>query len=103
MTVDDVAQLLRLARADIGGRVRTVAALNQSLQNVRAGGLGQPGQLIEGVLRLDQCARRPYADEHDALQTQLPIFDFADVREFGGESGDPAQRVAVAEIEIGFV
>ena len=97
---DDIAQLLGLAGPDVGGRVGTVTALDQPFEDVRAGRLGQPGQLAEGVLRLDKGAGRPDADEYHPFQAELPVLDLADVREFGGEAGDPAQRIAFLEVEV---
>ena len=54
----DVAQLLGLARADVGGGVGLVAALDQPVENERAGGLGEPGEFGQRVLGLDQRAAR---------------------------------------------
>ncbi len=42
---DDVAQLADLARADVSAWVGAVAALDDGLQHLRAGGLGEPGEL----------------------------------------------------------
>ena len=97
---DDVAQLLRLARADVGGRVGLVAALDQAVEHLRAGGLGEPGQLGQRVLGVGQGAVGPHADEHDALEAQLPVLDLGDVGELGGQAGDAAQRLALLEVVV---
>ena len=36
----------------------------------------------------------------DALQAQLPVLDLGDVGELGGQPGDPAQRLAVGQVEL---
>ena len=47
-----------LARADVGRRVGLVAPLDHAVEHHRAGGLGERGQLAQGVLRvLDACPR----------------------------------------------
>ena len=93
----DVAQLLGLARADVGGRVGAVAALDQRVEHLRARGLGQPGELDQRVLGLGQRAGRPHPDQHDALEAQLAVLDLGDVLEFGRQPGHPAQRLPVLE------
>ena len=95
---DDVAQLLGLAGADVGRRVRPVAPLHQALQDLGAGRLGQPGELGQRVLRVGHRAGGPDADEHDALQPELPVLDLGDVGELGREARDAAERLPVLEV-----
>ena len=97
---DDVAQLLGLARADVGRRVGLVAALDQALEHLGAGGLGQRGQLGQAGVGVGGAAVGPDADQHDALEAQLPVLDLGDVGELGGQAGDPAQRGAVFEVRV---
>ena len=97
---DDRVQLLDLAAADVGGLVRAAAALDQRLEHLRAGGLGQRGQLGQRVLRVGDGALGPDADQHDPLEAQLAVLDLGDVGELGGQTGDAAQRVALGEFEI---
>ena len=54
VSVTTLGQLARLARADVGRRVRPAAALDQAVQDLRTRGLGQPGQLAQRVLRVGQ-------------------------------------------------
>ena len=96
----DLAQLLRLARADVGRRVGLVAALDQALEHLRAGGLGERGELGHAGLGVGGAAFGPHADQHDALQPQLPVLDLGDVGEFGRQTGHAAQRRAVFEGEL---
>ena len=91
---------LGLAGADVGRRVGLVAALDQAVEHQRAGGLGQRGQLGQGVLGVLRRALGPDADQHDPLQAQLAVLDLGDVLELGGQAGDPAQRLPVGEVEL---
>lgn len=97
---DDVAQLQRLARTDVGGRVRLVAALEDGVEHLGARRLRQCGQLREGVLRVTHGPRRPDADQHHALQAQLPVLDLGDIFEFGGEPGHTPQRGPLGAVEL---
>src|SRR5690606_14399723 len=81
-----------LARTDVGGRVGTRAALDQPLQHLGAGGLGQPGELRQGSLSLFDFPFGPHPDQDDALQAEPPVFDLGDVREFGGKPCYAAER-----------
>jgi len=85
----DVAQLGHLAPADVRGRVGAAAPLDQPVEDQRAGGLGERGQLGEGVLRVGDGPLGPHTDQHDAFQAQPAVLDLGDVGEFGGQSGDP--------------
>ncbi len=97
---DDVPQLAGLARTDEGGRVRLVTALDHAVEYECARGLGEGGELREGVLRVVHRAGGPDTDEHDALQAQLPVLDLGDVFEFGGEAGHAAQGRALGAFEL---
>lgn len=91
------AQFGRLARADVGRRVRLVAALDQPFEHLGAGSLGQRRQLGEARLGLGGTALGPNPHQHNAFQAQLAILDLGDVLELGRQPGDPAQRRAVVE------
>ena len=54
---------------------------------------------VSEALGLLGAALGPDADEHDALEAQLPVLDLGDVGELGGEPGDAAQRAALLEVE----
>ena len=95
-----LAQFVGLAGADVGGGVGTVAALDEALEHLRAGGLGERRQLGHARLGLRGGALGPDADEHHALEAQLAVLDLGDVGEFGGQPGDPAQRAAVLELHF---
>ncbi len=97
---DDVPQLLRLARADVRGRVRLVAALDDTVQDEGARGLGEGGEFGQRVLGVVHGAGGPHPDEHDALQAELPVLDLGDVLEFGGQAHHPAERGAVGALEL---
>ena len=86
----DLAQLLRLARADVGRRVGLVAALDQSFEHLRARGFGERGELGQAGFGVGGAAFGPHADQHDALQPQLPVLDLGDVGEFGRQPGHAA-------------
>lgn len=64
----DLAKLLRLAGADVGRRVGLVAALDESFEDLRAGGFSQCRQLGQAGLGVGGAALGPHADEHDAFQ-----------------------------------
>ncbi len=96
----DLAQLLRLAGADVGRRVGLVAALDEALEHFGACGLGERGELGHAGLGVGGAAFGPHADQHDALQPQLPVLDLGDVGEFGRQTGHAAQRRAVFEGQL---
>ena len=95
-----VAQLGRLARADVGRGVGLAAALDHAFEHLRARGLGQRGQLGEAGVGVGGTAVGPHADQHHPLEAQLAVLDLGDVGEFGGQPGDAAQRRAVIEREF---
>ena len=96
----DVAQLLRLARADVGRRVGLVAALDQAFEHLGARRLGERGELGQAGVGVGGAALGPHADQHDALEPQLAVLDLGDVGEFGRQTGHAAQRRAVFEGEL---
>ena len=95
---DEVADLVGLARAHVGGGVRPVAALADGLEHLGPGGLGQRGELGQRPVGVGLCSLGPHADQHDALEAQLPVLDLGDVGELGGQPRDPAQRTARLEV-----
>ena len=95
---DDVADLGGLARADVGGGVRLVAALAHGLEDLGAGGLGQGGELGERAVGVDLRPLGPHADEDHALEAQLPVLDLGDVGQLGAEPGHAAQRATGLEV-----
>ena len=95
-----LAQLLRLARADVGRRVGLVAALDQAFEHLGAGGLGERGELGEAGVGVGGAAVGPDADQHDAFEAQLAVLDLGDVGEFGRQTGHAAQCRAVFEGEF---
>ena len=74
-----LAQLLGLPRADVGGRVGFVAALDEALEHLRTGGLCERGQLGEAGVGVGGAAVGPDTDQHDAFQSQLAVFHLGDV------------------------
>lgn len=97
---DDLAEFLGLAGTDVGGRVGFVPPLDEALEDFRSGGLGQCGELGHAGFGLRRGSLGPDTDEHHAFEAQLPVFDFGDVCELGGEPGNPAQRAAVLELHL---
>ena len=81
VTRHDIGDFARFAGTHIGGGIRLETVLQQPVAHLRAGGLGQCGQLAQRLLRLGlrgQCTR-PDAHQHHALKSHLAVFDFGDV------------------------
>ena len=97
---DDAGQLAGLARADVGRGVNTAAPLDQAVEHLGPRGFGQPAQLAQRILRAGQAAFGPHPDQHDPLEPQRTVLDLADVLQFGGEPGDPAQRVPLFQVHV---
>jgi hypothetical protein len=97
---DDRPELVGLAAADVGGRVRMRAALQQPVEHGCARGLGERGQLAERVLGVVERAAGVDADEHDVLEPELPVLDLGDVVELGTQAGDTTQRRALLAVEL---
>lgn len=97
---NDVTQLQRLARTDVGGRVGLVTPLEHGVEHLGTGCLGQCRELREGDLRVVDGPRCPDTDEHHTLQAQLPVLDLGDVLELGGETGDTAQGRTLGTVEL---
>jgi hypothetical protein len=95
-----VPQLLRLAGADVRRRVRLVAALHDAVEDHRAGRLREGRELREGVLGVLHGAGGPDADEHHALQPELPVLDLGDVLQLGGETRHTAQCRALTAVVL---
>ena len=97
----DVAQLVDLARADVGGGVGPVAALDQRRRAPREPAVSASAASSASEFSASACgALGPDADQHDPLQAQLAVLDLGDVGELGGQPGDPAQRGALLEVEL---
>ena len=75
-------------------------ALHQSVEDDRAGGFGEPGQLGHRCFRVSGGATGPDADQHDLLELQLAVLDLGDVAQFGGEPGDASERGPVGEVVV---
>ena len=97
---DRVAQLVDLAASDVGGRVGLLSALDERVEHLRAGRLGEQLELGERVLGVLGGALGPDADEDDPLEPQLAVLDLGDVLELGREAGDAAQGLAFVELEV---
>ena len=100
VAIDHLAQLAGLTRADVGGRIGFVAALDHALEHLRAGGLGQCGQLGQARVGVGGAAVGPNTDQHNTFQAKLAVLDLGDVGEFGGQSGDAPQCGTVFEGEF---
>ena len=98
-----VAQLGHLAATDERGGVRPPAPLDQPFEHLRAGGLGERGELDQGVLRVRGAALGPHPDQDHPFEAQLAVFDLGDVGEFGGQAGDAPQGVPLFQFKINIV
>ncbi len=76
------------------------AALQNAVEHDGSGGLGEGGELTEGVLGILLGALRMHAHEHHVLEPQLPVLDLGDVLELGGQPGHAAQRRALLTIPL---
>ena len=95
---DDLADGVDLAAPDVRRRVGPAAPLEDVVEHLRAGGLGEQRELGHGVLGVLDRALGPHADEHDPLQAELPVLDLGDVLELGTQPGDPAELVALGQV-----
>jgi hypothetical protein len=59
---DEPLELLDLARADVGGDVDLVPPLEQAAHHVQAGRLGQPPELLQGIIL--RRLVRPQGEDH---------------------------------------
>ena len=103
---DDLGQLRGLAGPEISGRIGVIALLDEGVQDLGAGGLGECCELGQRGLRVLGGAERPgagsgrsaagqvQADEHDPLQADPAVLDLANVLELGTEAGDTADTGA---------
>ena len=94
----DVLQFLGLAGTEERARVRLGAALDDPVEDLRAGRFREGSEFAQRVLGVGECAFAPKACKHDALQAQLPVFDLGDVFEFGGQAGGAAQGVPFLKV-----
>ena len=69
--------------AHVRRSVGAAAALGEAVEDQRAGGLREQGELAERVLSLFERSFRPHAEEHDPLKAQGPVLNLADVLELG--------------------
>ncbi len=97
---DDVGEFTHLAGTDVGGGVRAAAPLDEALQHLGAGGLGEPRQFDQGRLGLLDRSLCPHSDQDHALQAQAAVLDLGDVGEFGGQPGHAAQSGAVGQFQV---
>ena len=95
---DDPAELLGLALAEVGARIGVSAALEQAVEDDGSRGLGEGEEFTHRVLGLDNTALPVDADEHHALDAELPILDLGDVFELGRETGDATKCLPVFAI-----
>ena len=89
---DDLAQFLRFPGADVGGRVRLIATLDDPFEHLRTGGLRQRGQFGQAGVGIGRTAIHPHSDEHHSFQAKLAVFHLGYVGEFGGQPGHPTKR-----------
>ena len=64
------------------------------------GGLGERGELPQGVLRVLRGALGPDARQHHALQAQLAVLDLGHVLELGGQALHALEGVARGELVL---
>jgi len=74
--------------------------LQQAVQHLRPGRLGEGGEFAERDLGVVHAARGPQAHEDHALEPQLPVLDLGDVLEFRGQAGDAPQGAAFLGVEL---
>ncbi len=94
----DVLEFQGLAGAEERAGVRLRPALDQPVEDFRARGFRQGGEFTQGVLGVGEGAFGPQPGQDHALQAQLPVLDFGDVFEFGGQARRAAQGPAFLEI-----
>ncbi len=97
---DDPAKLIGLALAEVGAGIRMRALLQQAVEHPGAGRLGERRQLAQRVVGIGEVAARVDADQHDVLESQLPVLDLGDILELGAEPLDAAQRGPVLTVEL---
>ena len=95
-----LAHLGDLAASDVGGGVRVLAALDQSVQDLRASGLGEQLQLGHGILCVLLGTRCPDTDQHHALQPELAVLDLGDVLQIGADTRHATQRQPGGKVEL---
>ena len=93
-----VAQFLGLARAQESPRIRLQPALDNTVQHLGAGCLGQRCQLPQGIVGVVGRAFGPETGEDNALQAQLPVLNLGDVLKLGRQTRYTAQGAAFGEV-----
>jgi hypothetical protein len=92
---DDVAQLLGLARTKVGRGIRSVATLDQSIEDERSRGLGEERELRKAAIGIANSATRPDSGEHNTLEPHLPVLNLGDILEFGPQAGNAPKCVSI--------
>ena len=95
-----------LPEPEVGGGVGVVAPLDEAVQDLGAGGLGQGGQLAQGGFGvLDRVPPTPRtrpgrgrSTSDDLLQADLAVLDLGDVLQLGGKVSYSAQGAALGEV-----
>ena len=98
--LDDVTQFFCLPSPKVGRGVGVRTSLEHAIKHNRAGCLGERGKLTQRVLRFFLRTLRVHTNKHDVLQPELAILDLADVLEFGRQTGDTAQRMAILKVPL---
>ena len=93
----DLAQLLGLARTEVGVCVGLCTALDHAIQHLGTGGFGKRRQLAQRILGFFRGALVPDAGQDHALEAQLAVLYLGDIIEFGGQACGPAQRTACGQ------
>ena len=96
----DAAQVLSLAAAEPGGRVRRLPALQDAVEHDAPRRLGQGREFAQGVLRVVGVPPVHNPTSTTSLEPQLPVLDLGDVLELRGQPGDTPQGLPVGEVEL---
>ena len=89
---DDLCELGGLTRAKVRGRVRDLAALEHSIEHLRARRLGKRSKLTQRFLASAHVAVGHETCKNDSLKSQLAVLNLGDVRAFGRQPGNSPQR-----------
>ena len=74
--------------------------MKNAVEHFRTGGLTERRQLAQAVLGIRRGTLRIHANEHDLFESQLAILNLGNVFEFGGEPGNPLERLTIGKIEL---
>src|SRR5699024_4613227 len=80
--------------------VGVVAPLEDAVEDLGAGGLGQGREFLQAGLGLLHVAGGVQAGQDHALQAQLAVLDLGDVLELGGQPGHAPQGLAVGQVQL---